>query len=35
ELYGIEELNIGYSIICRAIDVGLSRAVSEMRELIK
>ena len=34
-LYGIEELNIGYSIICKAIDVGLFKAVSEMRELIK
>ena len=30
----IEELNIGYSIICRAVIVGLSRAVSEMRALI-
>lgn len=35
ELYGIEELNIGYSIICKALDVGLFKAVSEMRELIK
>ncbi|MCM8796645.1 MAG: pyridoxine 5'-phosphate synthase [Candidatus Omnitrophica bacterium] len=31
----IEELNIGYSIICRAVIVGLSKAVSEMKELIK
>jgi pyridoxine 5-phosphate synthase len=30
----IEELNIGYSIICRAILVGLERAVKEMRMLI-
>ncbi len=35
ELYGIEELNIGYSIICKALEMGLFRAVSEMRELIK
>ncbi len=31
----IEELNIGHSIIARAIFVGLERAVKEMRELIK
>lgn len=31
---GIEELNIGYSIICRAVMIGLSRAVKEMKELI-
>ncbi|MBL7151447.1 MAG: pyridoxine 5'-phosphate synthase [Candidatus Omnitrophica bacterium] len=31
---GIEELNIGYSIICRAVMVGLERAVREMRALI-
>jgi len=30
----IEELNIGYSIICRAVLVGLDRAVKEMRMLI-
>lgn len=30
----IEELNIGYSIICRAVIVGLSQAVLEMRALI-
>ena len=30
---GITELNIGYSIICKAIYVGLSKAVKEMREL--
>jgi pyridoxine 5-phosphate synthase len=32
---GIEELNIGYSIVCRAVLVGLDRAVREMRQLIK
>lgn len=31
---GIEELNIGYSIVCRAALVGLDRAVKEMKELI-
>ncbi len=31
---GIYELNIGYAIICRAIFVGLFKAVQEMRELI-
>lgn len=30
----IEELNIGYSIICRAVWVGLFNAASEMRKLI-
>jgi len=30
----IEELNIGYSIVCRAVLVGLDRAVKEMRMLI-
>ena len=30
---GIEELNIGYSIICRAVLVGLERAVKEMKAL--
>ncbi len=30
----IEELNIGYSIICRAVLVGLERAVREMKALI-
>jgi pyridoxine 5-phosphate synthase len=29
----IEELNIGYSIICRAVLVGLDRAVREMKRL--
>lgn len=32
---GIEELNIGYSIIGRAVLVGLERAVKEMLELIE
>lgn len=32
---GIEELNIGYSIICRAVFVGLERAVKEMLEIIR
>ncbi|MFH1413436.1 MAG: pyridoxine 5'-phosphate synthase [Candidatus Omnitrophota bacterium] len=31
----IEELNIGYSIICRALLVGLDRAVKEMKALIR
>ncbi len=30
-LDGIHELNIGYSIICRALEVGLERAVRQMR----
>jgi len=30
----IEELNIGYSIICRAALVGLERAVREMRSMV-
>lgn len=34
KIKGIEELNIGYSIICRAIFVGLQSAVSSMKELI-
>ena len=33
-LKGIEELNIGHSIISRAVFVGLGRAITEMRELI-
>ena len=35
EIREIEELNIGHSIIARAILVGLDRAVREMNELIK
>lgn len=34
KIKGIEELNIGYSIVCRAVLIGLSRAVKEMKELI-
>jgi len=30
----VEELNIGYSIVCRAVLVGLERAVKEMKLLI-
>lgn len=32
---GIEELNIGHSIISRAIMVGLGRAVKEMKDMIR
>ena len=32
---GIEELNIGYSIICRSVFVGLEKAVRQMLELVK
>ncbi|MCM8760390.1 MAG: pyridoxine 5'-phosphate synthase [Candidatus Omnitrophica bacterium] len=32
---GIEELNIGYSIICRAVFVGLETAVREMLDIIR
>ncbi|MDD5245850.1 MAG: pyridoxine 5'-phosphate synthase [Candidatus Omnitrophica bacterium] len=32
---GINELNIGYSIICRAVFCGLDRAVREMKALIE
>ena len=31
---GIEELNIGYSIVCRAVLVGLDEAVRQMKALI-
>lgn len=34
KIKGIEELNIGYSIICRAVLVGLKQAVCEMKALI-
>jgi len=34
KIKGIEELNIGYSIVCRAVIVGLERAVKEMKALI-
>lgn len=33
EIEGIEELNIGYSIICRSVIVGMERAVREMLTL--
>ncbi len=33
KIKGIEELNIGYSIICKALYAGLFNAVKEMREL--
>lgn len=31
EIPGIEELNIGYSIVCRAVMIGLTQAVKEMK----
>lgn len=31
----IEELNIGYSIVCRAVLIGLERAIKEMKVLIQ
>jgi pyridoxine 5-phosphate synthase len=34
-LQEIEELNIGHSVICRAVLVGLERAVREMAELVR
>ena len=35
KIKGIEELNIGYSIIGRAVFVGIGQAVKEMFEIIK
>ena len=35
KIEGIEELNIGYSIVCRAVLVGLERAVREMKALMR
>ena len=35
KIKGINELNIGYSVICKAIYVGLFKAVKEMKELAK
>ncbi len=35
KIEGIEELNIGYSIVCRAVLVGLERAVRQMKALIR
>jgi len=34
KIEGIEELNIGYSIVCHAVLVGLERAVREMKALM-
>ncbi|MCA6575162.1 MAG: pyridoxine 5'-phosphate synthase [Pseudanabaena sp.] len=34
QIKGMEELNIGHSIICRAVLVGLDKAIREMKELI-
>jgi pyridoxine 5-phosphate synthase len=34
KIKGIEELNIGYAIVCRAAIVGIDRAVKEMKALI-
>ncbi|MCX7916775.1 MAG: pyridoxine 5'-phosphate synthase [bacterium] len=34
KIKGIEELNIGYSIICRSVYVGIYQAVKEMKEII-
>jgi len=35
KIEAIEELNIGYSIVCRAVLVGLGQAVKEMKILIR
>ncbi len=35
QIKGIEELNIGYSIICKSLYVGIFAAVKEMRELVR
>ena len=35
KIEGIEELNVGYSIVCRAVLVGLERAVREMKVLMR
>ncbi len=34
KIEGIEELNIGYSIVCRAVLVGLKQAIRQMKALI-
>ncbi|OGC34075.1 pyridoxine 5'-phosphate synthase [candidate division WOR-1 bacterium RIFOXYB2_FULL_48_7] len=34
QIYGLEELNIGFSIIARSVVVGMKQAVSEMRRAI-
>lgn len=35
KIFGIEELNIGFSIVARSVTVGMRKAVAEMREAIK
>lgn len=35
DIRGMNELNIGYAIICRSVFVGLKRAVEEMLELVQ
>jgi len=35
KIAALEDLNIGHSIICRSVFVGLAQAVSEMKRLIK
>jgi pyridoxine 5-phosphate synthase len=35
KIAGLEELNIGHSIISRAVLVGMERAVREMKEAIR
>lgn len=35
DIDGISDLNIGYSIICRSVFVGLEKAVREMKNLLK
>ena len=34
KIRGIEELNIGYAIVCRAVIAGIDTAVRQMKELI-
>jgi pyridoxine 5-phosphate synthase len=34
-IVGLEELNIGHSIVARAVMVGMERAVREMKETIR
>jgi pyridoxine 5-phosphate synthase len=35
DIEGISDLNIGYSIVCRSVFVGLKTAVREMKELLR
>lgn len=35
QIPGIHELNIGYSIVCRAVFVGLQKAVGDMKSLVE